>query len=167
MQISSTYILSALFTECNQQSQMKMIHEQHDNEQLRETESFQRETESFQRMTMEFDRVESFMDKNDFKKKYSSNQHVGKSPTINVKHDVDHKELYRQKIKEMLAIKKLKSKNNKIYKGNDKLRILEREDRNDDKKVCISENRLVESPGKSVDCLVKDSWWEHADDPYN
>ena len=146
-QISSNYILSGLFNG-------------DDNEQLREAESFQR-------MTMEFDRVESFMDKNDFKNKYGSNQRVGKSPIINVKHDEQHKELYIQKIKEMLEIKKLKSENNKIYKGNDKLRILEREDRNDDKKVCISENRLDEYPGKMVDCLVKDSWWEHADDPYN
>ena len=146
-EIISNYILPELFNG-------------YDNEQMREDSSFQR-------TTMEFDRVESFMDENDFKKKYGANQRVGKSQTINVRHDVEHKELYRQKIKEMLSVKKLKSVNNKIYKGNDKLRILEREDRNDDKKVCISENRLDEYPGKSVDCLVKDSWWEHADDPYN
>jgi len=159
-QISSTYILSCLFNGNDYDFHSKIIQEQHNNEQLRESESFQR-------MTMEFDRVESFMDKNDFKKKYGSNQRVGKSPTINVKHDEQHKELYKQKIKEMLAIKKLKSENNKIYKGNDKLRILEREDRYDDKKVCISENRFNDYSGEIVDCLVKDSWYDQFDYPYN
>jgi len=122
--IISNYIVSFLFTGFTRQIQSKKEQEEIEKEQFLEDECFNQ-------MNMDFDTVHYFNHKNNSKQ-------------INIfgKKSIKGKEPYKQKIKKMAAKKKLKSQNNKIYKANNKLRILTREDRYDDKNVCILENLL-------------------------
>jgi hypothetical protein len=83
----------------------------------------------------EFDRVEMLMKKHYCIKQKKNGVKI--STAVKVKKDEPHKELYRQKNKEIVAVKKLKNKNKKVYKCNHKLRHLERSDRSDELKICV------------------------------
>ena len=162
---ASQSILLSLFND-----EQRLSWPQQQQQQQQEDESVYEHTHGAE----EFDRVELYMKKiTNIKNKDNGNG--GKfNGVLRIKQDEEYKELYRQKMKEMVAAKKQKTENNKVYKGNDKLRHLERDDRADEMKCSFMENRFeLNRPycdyflDPYPDALVKDSWYDKFNDPYH